>query len=346
MGSSYTHLMFRRPTTFVIGAGCSKELDLPLGLGLMDDIYRTMMDTASPKYHALRGAFLRSGVANANTNVDLRFAAFSAGLSAAPSIDQYLDFHRDDEAMVALGKCAIATEILFAEANSALGEAKVSGQLPSCWLRVLFHLMAEGTTKQRPRDLFDNVDFVCFNYDRTIELFMLRAVMSLVHCDYDEARQVLRHLRVWHPYGVVGGYEIGQPGISTTSVSFSDTRIDETSILSAARGLRTFTEGMADDSERDTILSMLATADQVIFMGFSYLDQNMKLLELRPSRTAATRIVGTVHGMSSTDAEIARNSIASSLGGEKEFQQVFRATSTFQFRASELLGELGKTLRS
>ena len=338
--------MFRRSTTFVIGAGCSKELGLPLGLDLMSDIYRTIKEIHSPKYHALQGAFLRCGVANANIDVDRRFAAFAAGLFAAPSIDQYLDFHRDDDAMVALGKCAIATEILYAETNSDLGEAKYDGRLPSCWLRTLFHLMAEGTTKQDPAGLFHNINFICFNYDRTIELFFLRAVMSLVHCTYDEARLILRGLRIWHPYGVVGGYEVGQPGISTATVAFSDERIDEFKVLSASQGLQTFTQGMADEKERDAIRSKLATAQQIVFLGFGYLDQNMELLRLRPSPTDADQIHGTVYGMSPTDADIAREAIARSLGGASSFEQTLRTTAIYGFSASETLEKMGKTFRS
>lgn len=338
--------MFQKRTVFVIGAGCSYELDLPLGRELLDCIYETITEEDTEKHQVFRGAFLRCGVPNANLDVDRRFKAFAAGLSATPSIDQYLHFHRHDEAMVMLGKCAVATEILYAEANSKLGEGTVGGQLPSCWLRWLFHLMNESASRESPVELFSNVSFICFNYDRTIEVFILRAIQALVHCTYEDAKQMLQHLSIWHPYGVVGGHEIGQPGIAVSPGSFTENRIDEFAVLAAARRLQTFTEGMADQDERGAIRSKLAEADQIVFLGFSYLEQNMELLQLRPLPTRATMIHGTVYGLSPPDAVLAKQAIAKSLGGDTGFQQCLGTTHTYGFTASGMLDKMGKTLRS
>jgi hypothetical protein len=336
--------MFQKPTVFVIGAGSSAELALPVGSGLMENMFETFSQPASDKCRAMVGAFLRSGVPGANINVELRMRNFAAGLSAAPSIDQYLHFHRDDPALVMLGKCSIATEILYAEAGSTLNEGTVDGPLPDCWLRVLFHLLVPGIERANLDQLFQNVSFVSFNYDRTIRLFMLRAIQGLTHCTYQEALAIAEKIRVWHPYGSVGGIGWGEPGIAQPVIGFSARNLDETDILKAAKGIRTFTEGMSDEASDGHIREALTEATQIVFLGFSYIDQNMELLKIRHPGNSAMAY-GTTHGMSAPDEELAGLAIRRAFKGDN-YQQRGEYLQLSNHKAKGLLQTWGKVLRS
>lgn len=338
--------MFKRNTVFIIGAGCSAELRLPIGSELLDRIYYTFSDIDPERRDELMDAFIRSGVSGANANVGRRVSNFTAGLSTAPSIDQYLDFHRDDAALVMLGKCAVASEILHAEGASELGERYVTDPLPDVWLRRLLYLMMDATDKSDPSAIFNNVTFITFNYDRTIEVFFKRAIQALVHCSSEETEQILKKLHVWHPYGTVGGSGPAAPGMATPKAAFTERRIQAMDVLVAAKGLRTFTEGAADELERSEMRAVLRGAQQIVFLGFSYLEANMQLLRIGEAGTSADRIFGTVFGVPEPGIEIANRRIMACLGPEREPTRIDHTIKLCPLTAKDFVSQYGQTLRS
>jgi hypothetical protein len=337
--------MFNRRTVFIVGAGCSAELDLPLGPQLLGRMRGTLGDSKTDLFNQVHDAFVRCGLPDAHMNVERRINLFRDGLDAAPSIDQYLDFHQSDPTMVMLGKCCLAAEILNAEAESPLREENAFNPLPDIWLRQLFYLLMNGLRREQSGQLFHNVSFICFNYDRVIQLFLKRALISLTHCSMQEANELLRNLKVWHPYGSVGKTDLGSGGISTTKAAFSSGRIDWTHVLEAAKSLRTFTEGACDASERDEMRQALVEAQQIVFLGFSYLEQNMRLLSLAPKATAAGPIYGTTFKMPDPVVEIARRSIIDSLGPVDDPNRIEHRVKLHGLPARQFISDFGAALR-
>ncbi|WP_341632076.1 hypothetical protein [Sphingomonas agri] len=337
--------MFGKKTVFVVGAGCSAELGLPIGSELLDAMYKTLSNRDSPKFEQFYDAYIRCGIDGANVNFPLRLANFKAGLPTAPSIDQYLDFHREDPALVMLGKCALATEILYAEAACDLREEALQVLLPNWWLRWLFHMMMDGTLRGSPEKLFTNVSFICFNYDRIIEIFFRRAVQALSHCSPADAEAVVRdNLVIWHPYGTVGAPQLAGPGISGSAYAFSGKRIETLDVLVAAKGLRTFTEGAAETKSREEMTSAMIKAQQIVFLGFSYLEANMALLRTAPTATHAGQIFGTVYKTAQPNVHIARRRIIENLGSVQT--GIDHRITLADLPASEFVSQYGAALRS
>nr|NUR37902.1 hypothetical protein [Sphingomonas sp.] len=285
-------------------------------------------------------AYIRSGVPGANQNVPRRFDQLAATLSNFASIDQCLDFHRADPALVMLGKCAVATEIFVAESESKLREELASGPLPDVWLRRLLYLMTDGVQAENAARIFSNVSFICFNYDRAIEVFFHRAMQTLVSGGGGP------DLRIWHPYGALGGAGPADAGIISPPPSFGLRRVHPEDILAAARRLRTFTEGMEDQQERDAIRAELMSAQQVIFLGFGFLEANMRLLQLGPDRSASGYLMGTVFKMPDPNVSYVRNLIATSFGPAKDPSQIYRRLELVNLSASDFLWHYGQVLRS
>lgn len=341
--------MLKKRTVFVVGAGCSREFGLPLGSGLRDEIFRlTSEATSGSQADAMMIALMHSGIPQVNVNVSSKLKSFGRGLYGKQSIDQYLDFHRDDLVQVAIGKSAIAEVILRAEEGSKLAATRLDkgmADVADTWLGRLFQLMNEGVALSNIESLFKNVSFVCFNYDRCIEAFFLSALQSLSQRDFSYAAHAMRKLRIWHPYGTVGPIEIASLGANPLPLLFGQREITAAEILDGMRELRTFTEGMREDApERDEILGALHDAEQVVFMGFSFLAQNMALLSLDGVGTTK-RVFATTMGLPLPDVSTAKTVIEASLQ-MNDHSNPRQAIEVFDGTAADLISYWGRTLAS
>jgi hypothetical protein len=76
------------------------------------------------------------------------------------------------------------------------------------WLVEFFDvLQAEVIASENRKDVFKNLTIINFNYDRRIEQFLLYALRDLFRIDSREAAELMRTLRIYHPYGVVGSLD-------------------------------------------------------------------------------------------------------------------------------------------
>ena len=307
--------MIQRKTVFVIGAGASSEFGLPLGGGLRDQIYnqaRTISDESGWNGDFYK-SLLSSGIPDIGTNLIPKMRQFADGLLVKPSIDQYLDFHREDLTTVGLGKFSIVYHILLAETASRLrleGNSPLQGALGS-YLSTLLTAMNDGIDADDPGKMFDNVSIVCFNYDRCIELYMILGIAALTRCSYVAAADMLKRLRIWHPYGTVGPLFDPLDTSGRARLMFSLDNLSGELARQNWRSIRTFTERMTDHDMMSQIHEAFMEAERVVFLGFSFLDQNMKLLGPPNPCNEMKEIHATVFGMSSFDQTLANASIAS-----------------------------------
>src|SRR5258706_4394823 len=111
-----------RKTVFVVVAGASAEMGLPVGDSFQDEIAKALdMQSGSGGHTAgdpdidrvlLRDSKLRGKDPNEAFQACRRVAQ---GVRLSISIDNYMDNHRDDVALQLAGKLAIAKTIMSAE---------------------------------------------------------------------------------------------------------------------------------------------------------------------------------------------------------------------------------------
>ena len=117
------------------------------------------------------------------------------------------------------------------------------------------------------RQIFDNVAFIVFNYDRCIEYFLFHALQRAYNISDSEAWSILDDLTVIHPYGDIGPVRQTPFGAKTLNCAQLASRI------------RTYTEQEKTGNIRQEIAVEVARAECMIFLGFAYHPQNVRLLQ-------------------------------------------------------------------
>jgi hypothetical protein len=147
-------------------------------------------------------------------------------------------------------------------------------------------------------DIFENVSVISFNYDRNIRRFLPLVLQSQFALPEDQTRELSAKLPIYHPYGSLGPlpWEVGN-----AKVPYGKVTIDTLAV--AAGNLRTFTEQIEDETQLAGMYAALSSAEQIVFLGFSYLPQNMELLT-RGVAAGAREILGTSLGLSEQDQEL------------------------------------------
>lgn len=319
-------------TVFVVGAGASKEVDLPVGRELTKAIALAL------SFRVERGQLQRGGdgsilaalqkLASQEQVMDQRDHPMNAYLRAAwrirdampqsLSIDNFIDSHRDEQHVALCGKLAIVQTILQAERASKLyvdpsnTYNKIDfSKLGETWLARFFERVTEGCGKAAIKARFASITFVVFNYDRCIEHFLHSALQNYYQMSPEEAADALRDLEVFHPYGTVGDLSWQRPGQLT--IGFG-AETHPATLGQLAQAIRTFTEGMGDRTgELDMIRARVHCASRLVFLGFAFHRQNMRLLlrDLEDAETrASTRVFGSTFGMSKSDVQSIENDLS------------------------------------
>ncbi|TAZ57815.1 hypothetical protein [Rhizobium ruizarguesonis] len=307
--------MFTRKTVFVVGAGASKEAGLPVGEELKTIIANKLDIKFQDGYDQKTGD---RGIVNAlrliseergerNINPFLHAGhTISAAMPQAISIDNFLHTHAADEKMVLMGKLAIAASILEAEKKSKLVIDNNSQTINfnahhDIWHNTFCKMLCEGVQLADLDVVFDNVGFVTFNYDRCIEHYVAHWLANYMLISIDQAQSLTSKLKVFHPYGQVGRLPWQKSG--RASIQFG-AGADAHSLPKIADQIRTFTEQVEDDEMLQAMRDLLAQAEQVIYIGFSYGRMNMQLMQLT-ERLKDRDVLGTVCGMSVANGKAA-----------------------------------------
>ncbi len=289
----------------VIGAGASFELGLPLGSNLRGQI-ADLVDIRYDHYNQTSGDHQLGHhlleIAQEASQRDINYLIHKCwlmrdALPAAISIDNLIDAHRNDQDFAEIGKMAIAKAILTAERKSKLyfdpnkGQRFTLSSVDGTFLIPIFQILTENLAREDVGQIFNNISFIVFNYDRCLEIFFPNALMAYYGLDRNEADKICENATIIHPYGRVGEFGRGQ---SLASAGFGAERVN---IRQIAGGIRTFSEGIAEGDVDIEIKSAIENADQIVFLGFAFHPMNMDIL--RPKGTSRiTEIYGTTHGLS------------------------------------------------
>jgi hypothetical protein len=299
-------------TVFIVGAGASSEVGIEFG--------RRFVEIVSGKlnYRFERGylvcgdggdgdileAIEQFAQDRPTKNSYLAAAQrLREGLAFARSIDSFLDVHRDDKKIQLLGKIAIAKTILEQEEKSHI---RISGAIPDfqnipmlneSWFVNLARGLNDGVRREEIKRIFQKVSFIVFNYDRCVEHFLYNALQRHYGINDAETIRVLGTLTILHPYGKIANL----PWQGGEAVPFGF-KPDPRNLVMMASHIKTYTEQIEDDDTLLSIKSVVADAEALVFLGFSYLDLNMDLID--PGKEcAAQNVFGTAFGISNSDVD-------------------------------------------
>ncbi|MFZ7097208.1 hypothetical protein ACOPJQ_05105 [Luteimonas dalianensis] len=318
--------MDRLSTVVVIGAGASFELGLPLGSGLKAEIASLFggayLQHDEITFEAVRHADLVENGASPKRTYWSAGERIARAMPQAISIDNFVHDQRDDPRIALCSKIAIARCILRAEENSKIFKAAARTksldihrprgdqhfrflETEETWLNQFFRNLTQSCTLDELPARFSNITFVIFNYDRCIETFAVIWVSEYHGIPRSQAAEIVGALTFLHPYGHVG--PISWNDRKPLPESFGVTpRPDK--LYELSKGIRTFTEGVEEGSSQiEEIRNSLIQSKQVLFLGFGYIDLNLRLLGESNRSYFPSRLIGTTQGLSGFDTSVVRS---------------------------------------
>lgn len=319
--------MSDRNLTIVIGAGASKEAELPIGRELIPKI-TNLLNIKFNGYSQSSGDYtLNEAIkihCESNKINDISEFIYTAwriveGLPLAISIDNYINAHRGNEKLELCGKLAIVRSILDAERKSSIYQIKGHeytinhAKLTNTWYPKFFQIITENCHIQDIKAQFKRIKIISFNYDRCIEHYLYLSLQTYYGIDSKESGELMKHLEVHHPYGSVGSFDWQD---NELKACFGEEATAE-KLLDLASRIRTFTEGI--DPKQSNIVQIreiIQNSERILFLGFSYLNQNMDLLGFseRYKGIKSPHYYGTAKGLSTSDSLQIENNIKKFLG--------------------------------
>lgn len=280
--------MFKKPVVFVIGAGASHELGLPLGAGLRDTIAE-MVDFRFHGRQLEKGdadllAILRRRYDTDKTDITRLEKHLVAGtdlfatMSRFPSVDEALHYWSERKEAVELGKLAIAQQLLQAERRSKIFDPKDRlranvNAAGGTWLVPFVEMAMSGLRQEEAKEAFRQVTFVNFNYDRVAEHYLYWSLQLHFKVTADVAIEAVKGLKTIRPYGSLGALEWQDKN----GIPYG-TEPRDVEVFDLANGIRTYTEQTEGSKIREQISYALETAELVVFLGFGFHQQNASLL--------------------------------------------------------------------
>jgi hypothetical protein len=343
--------------TFVLGAGSSYEVSMPTGsdlkgkiassLAFKVDDFRRMTGGDDQIREALYALGQRPGSAHSLNDYYSAANRVCAGMPQAPSIDNFIDSHRSNPAIAAVGKLAIASAILKAERRSTLYVSPDNiyntinfGGVADTWFNAFFQLVCLNAQEEDLPARLSRVRVITFNYDRTLEHYLYHSVQNYFGCKPERAAEIVSCLSVLHPYGQVGTLPWQNQGIS---VPFGG-QIASSALIQVAESLRTFTEGTSEsNSQIEQIRKAVYDAETLVFLGFAFHELNLKLLfGSRPEIPVcySKQIFGTAVGLSESN----KKAIAAELAALGRLDGI-QITLRRELSAAQLLPEYSRSLR-
>lgn len=310
----------RKSLVFVVGAGASHEVKLPLGselkkhiaelLDIRYDFQRVSGDSLIDHAFSLlvRNENGQGGDINPYLHASWRIRD---AMPQAISIDNFVDAHRSDPLIAQCGKLAIVRSILLAESKSLLtidprnSYNRLNFQaVEKTWFNSFFQLLTENCQQADLPKRFSQTAVVCFNYDRCIQHYLFNALQNYYGMSHQDAVSTVAELEFHHPYGTVGNL----PWMSSSNSIAFGTNPSAQQLVDLAGQIKTFTEGSNErTSDIVRVREILGTAERIAFLGFAFHRLNVELLFPQQEKGVPTKecsVYASGIGISAPDAHV------------------------------------------
>lgn len=277
--------MIKEHTVFVLGAGASMPYGFPSGLQLRSEIITGFIE----KIQRMKE------FENTRNNLDLipKMVSFinTFNKSSIVSIDLFLSRNPEFEV---IGKMAIAISILVHERENYFNENSINS-IGGDWYSFIFNKLTEGLyNKDDGNKINDNnVSFITFNYDRSFEYYMNESLYNSFSMFREEnsIKQFNFKLPIHHVYGSLGS-------IDTIAYGLNKLDVQNHLIKDYIKDLKTIYQERKIVSH--DILSLIHKAERVFFLGFSFLPENLEILQTHTWPTSI-KLYGTTKNINNNE---------------------------------------------
>jgi len=283
--------MISKKTVLILGAGASMPYGYPSGEELNKLICNRITDDFSirifgkigfneAKIREFRNEFLDSG---------------------QYTIDEFLE-KRDT--FTEIGKNAIVLQLIRREQNN---EMNMIGDSIN-WYKLVFNKM--DTEFNRFHE--NKISFITFNYDRSLEQYLYKALKSSSGEEPNKVGEMLKKINIIHLYGQMGFL----PWQDSSGRHYGNTE-DTNLIQTSAQGIKIVREDIHNDKEFSKAHELLQEAEKIYFLGFGFNPTNLERLnisKLPPNKEIAGTSIGlTNHVIKDTELNSLQRINSSSL---------------------------------
>jgi hypothetical protein len=267
--------MITLPTVLVLGAGASADYGFPLGRGLLLQVCRSL-------------GVRHKDVGLKKTLLDLGFArgeigAFAAELrfSMQPSVDAFLENRPE---YMDVGKAAIAGCLIPCENLRRLfhrSDEKLT------WYEYLLNQMRASIDEFKS----NQISFVTFNYDRSLEYFFYTALESTYGMGEERAVELLSSIPIIHVYG-----QLGLPHYLSENGRTYGSEVTQETIEKCVAEIKIIPE-LADETEEfRQAHKLISKAKRLCFLGFGYHRTNVLRLRVN-EKFPGNMLLGSAYKM-------------------------------------------------
>jgi len=256
-------IMIKEPTVLILGAGASVEYDFPLGRNLLLKI----CENASNKESTLFNSLIEFGFDKNEIN------KFSQSLlySMQPSIDAFLE-HRTE--YIEIGKAAIACTLIPCEVPGNVGRKEKLG-----WYEYLFSYL----NSSKKDFINNNLSIITFNYDRSLEYFLLRSIEHSFNSKEPESIELLSNIPIIYVHG-----SLGELANNSANHRKYEPTLDMGLLKKCIDSIHIIYEELQENEQLEKAHEELKRAEKVCFLGFGYHQTNidrLKILEMEHLKT-------------------------------------------------------------
>jgi hypothetical protein len=236
-----------------------------------------------------------------------------------------LDLEGKNEKVTLVAKLAIVRAIVEAELGSYLWveegtrKFRLEEAVDKSWYPDFLYLLAEGLVVNSTLDtIFDNLRIINFNYDRCIDQYLFHGLQRMFYARNAAyfSELLAKKLYVIHPYGSLGPMPWKNPA---NGVRFGGNHEYPEDMEKMAGRILTYNEQIQDEAIVWGIDGMIDWAEQFIFLGFHFHQQNMDLLTGKreaPSRPSEQVGAYATHvGRSTAEKDIIATQVSQMLHG-------------------------------
>lgn len=279
--------MINQNTVFILGAGSSYPYGFPLGITLRELAYQKAAPMFQNFLNRMGGDFL-SEINDLAQKFSRHFKA-----SGDQSIDWFLKKFPEYSIV---GKFLILDIILQAENNSKFLEEMDTEKKAQDWYWYLYNEMSKYPKGETNPGLFLNnkVKFISFNYDRSLEHFLYTSYSNGHNFEKYKttALELFKKIPILHVYGKVAKLDWEREG-EEPFIGYKGYQQSYNTLERLHKNIKLIDEREAKKNME--FGNLIMQAERIFFLGFSYADENLAMLDIPSVLNPKQKIYGTAY---------------------------------------------------